>query len=362
MPDPAEQVARRLTAYFLEHGNFTQAGANSAGAGAVPAALADAGEEYAEDLEIAGLAVDSVGYEPGAEQPTVHVYLTKASRAAERQLATPQGEVKIVTHYVGNLVVRPELRPVAGAQGKVYEHNGKIACGSSCSPSNERSVGTFGALVKIAGDDAFYMLSNNHVLAGCNHVPVGMPIMSPSPLCDGGGNQPHPRTIAEHAKIVAIRSGAPALVDPIAEDVALAEVFDPQLVSSWQGTVLDGYDTPTDIKAPEVGMRVKRFGRTTGHAAGTVQAFIQGPRPIPYKSSRFAGIVWYRNHWTVLADPGTHFALPGDSGSLVVNEDASAAVGLLFAASPKGNYGMMFPMDHIVTLFGGLTLVSDHGV
>ena len=66
--------------------------------------------------------------------------------------------------------------------------------------------------------------------------------------------------------------------------------------------------------------------------------------------------------WSIRANPGQHFALPGDSGSLVVTEDRSAAVGLLFAASPGGEEGVAIPMTHVATCFGNIALVSGHGV
>jgi len=55
------------------------------------------------------------------------------------------------------------------------------------------------------------------------------------------------------------------------------------------------------------------------------------------------------------------FALGGDPGSLVVNDDASAAVGILFAANPSGEYGWIVPMPAVRAAFGGLDLVAAHG-
>src|SRR5262249_50070605 len=108
------------------------------------------------------------------------------------------------------------------------------------------------------------------------------------------------------------------------------------------------------------GMRVKKFGRTTGLTLGTAEAEIT-LATIPYKSRYFSATVYFDTVWTVLGDSGTPFALPGDSGSLVVTEDESASVGLVFAAA-AGGYGIIIPMSHIVTCFGGLRLVHNHGV
>jgi hypothetical protein len=59
---------------------------------------------------------------------------------------------------------------------------------------------------------------------------------------------------------------------------------------------------------------------------------------------------------------GDPFALPGDSGSLVVPEDNASAVGLVFAANPSGEVGWIIPMSSVVGAFGGIELISGHGV
>jgi hypothetical protein len=81
--------------------------------------------------------------------------------------------------------------------------------------------------------------------------------------------------------------------------------------------------------------------------------------PIPYKAKHFAATVWIQNVWTVRASTASAFALPGDSGSLVVTEDEGASIGLVFAA--QGEYGWIIPMAHVISLFGGLTLLNGHG-
>jgi hypothetical protein len=65
--------------------------------------------------------------------------------------------------------------------------------------------------------------------------------------------------------------------------------------------------------------------------------------------------------WYVVGDH-SNFALPGDSGSLVVTEDEKHAVGVIFSSNRTGDYGLMIPIRHVLSKFGGLTLVSGHGV
>jgi hypothetical protein len=358
----ALEVTQHLAARFLENGNYAFAARMNAGAlgEVMPAAAGDHGlSEFFEEAGFEGLSVQSVGYEKGGDEPVVHIYVTKGSLRGFRSLPEQENGVRIQVNRMGRLVVRPEQASGASNQGNLIVRNKRIASGSSCAPSGENYSGTFGALVKRKSDrNTLFALSNNHVLAACNHVPVGMPIMAPSSNDTRPAGRA-PAEIARHAAIAELRSGEPSLVNPCREDVAIARVPNSAVVSSWQGDD-DGYDTPGTAAAPSSGMRVKKFGRTTGLTMGTVEAFVNTPTPIPYKCRFFAATVWVQDVWTVRADAGTAFALPGDSGSLVVAEDESAAVGLVFAAS--AGYGWIIPLPHVLTLFGGLSLVLGHGV
>jgi len=264
----------------------------------------------------------------------------------------------VFVHNTGKVVVRPEAASGSTNQGKQFTHNGRVACGSSCGPAGYGYAGTFGAIARKRTGNALFGLSNNHVFANCNHTPVGMPIMSP------GGTDARPgvapELICEHHEIVELRSGVPTLVTPCDCDVAIATIPNPQAVSSWQGDAT-GYDTPTQILPPQAGLRVQKFGRTTGLTHGTILA--EDVRfTLPYKSRHFSALVWFSEVWTIEGDGGAPFALCGDSGSLVVNEDASAAVGLVFAVGPKGEFAYIIPIQRITAAFGGIALVGRHGI
>jgi len=354
-----------LAARFLEHGNYVFAEPLSGRtlAEVIPAAVhPDRVEAYFEELGFEGLAVQSVGYEEGrsdGEPPRVHVYVTKGSRKAEREVQAPGGAVKVEIDRVGRVLVRPEMASGVSNRGNVFTHKNRLACGSSCAPSSERYAGTLGALVRKRSGAAMYVLSNNHVLAACNHVPVGMPILSPASM-DARPGIRAPGEICRHSEICELRSGVPALVNPLREDVALAEVTDQKLLTSWQGGS-DGFDTPGTAALPRSGLKVKKVGRTTGLTTGTVESLLNTPFAIPYKSRFFTATVWFQDVWTVKAEGGSAFALPRDSGSLVVDDTGGTAIGLIFAASPQGDYGFIIPMTRIAGLFGGLTLVARHG-
>jgi hypothetical protein len=134
------------------------------------------------------------------------------------------------------------------------------------------------------------------------------------------------------------------------------------VISSWQGDDVDGFDTPGTVAAPRSGMRVKKFGRTTGFTTGTIEAFVPTPWVLPYKSRRFNAEVWFQDTWTIRTDDGSAFALPGDSGSLVVTEDGTSAVGLIFAVNNRGGYAIFCELSRVLAAFGNLQLLSNHGI
>jgi len=307
--------------------------------------------------------VQAVGYNKGNQggEDTVYIYAAQGSASQLKKLSKELHGVNVQVKKLSAVRVRPEQAGSATNRGKLFLRYGRIACGSSCAPGGAGYAGTFGALVRsIRGRDLF-VLSNNHVTAGCNHVAVGIPIMSPS-MMDVHASLPAPVEIGRHSEIVELRSGHPVLV-PMAEvDLAIG-LAKPDAVSSWQGDAAEGYDTPVATAMPAAGMRVKKFGRTTGLTTGIIESMVPSPMPLPYKTKEFSATVWFKNVWLVSGDDGA-FAMAGDSGSLVVTEDTDEfgngrAIGLVFATS--GNYGVIVPIDSALQALD-LELVGNHGL
>ena len=361
----AREVAIALAERFLRAGNFVLADAQGLGVhGTQPAAVpAPEIPEY-DEYGFAGLAVQSVGVEEGVDEPKVHIYVTKG-RTTERELQVGDQEVVVAVNRIGRVVIKPETATAVTHAGNVFLRDGRVTCGSSCAPSTESYAGTLGALVRKAGaaNNRLYLLSNNHVLAAGNHIPVGMPILSPANM-DARPGVRAPGEVARHAEICELRSGDPALVPVACDDIAIAEVVDHASVSSWQGRTADGFDTPTVHLQLQSNMRVKKVGRTTGLTTGTTEARIIAPSAMPYKCKHFSAVVWFKDAWTIRSDGLGPFALPGDSGSLVVTEDGEHALGVVFAVSQgsSGHYGIIIPIDHVLSMFGGLQLVGNHGI
>jgi hypothetical protein len=221
----AEQVATALAYEFLKKGNYSA----SSGPVEVPrllevAAVADVVEDEAEFQavpEFASLAVQSVGFEDGVDDPKVHIYLTRGSVRMIRELPEEVEGVRLRAHKMGPINVRPDSAAAATNRGNFYERNARVCCGSSCAPTSENCSGTIGALVRQPGAQQIYLLSNNHVFAGCNHVPRNQPILSPSSN-DGRPDVPAPREVGRHDQIHELRSGSPMFVGPCDIDLALA--------------------------------------------------------------------------------------------------------------------------------------------
>ena len=295
--------------------------------------IADVDDWFVEEAGFSGVAVHSVGYTAGADTEEVIIYVVRGSRKSLEEIDKEIEGTPVVARIMGKLKAGPTPMSAVGG-GNLFERNNRIACGSSCAPSSEKYAGTFGALLRAGAK--MLALSNSHVLAACNHTPVGMPILSPSTMDSRPGRRA-PTEICRHERIVELRSADPVLVAPMTLDAAVAEVANEAVVSSWQGSATDGFDTPAATAALASGLRVKKVGRTTGLTLGTVEAYVPTPWILPYKSGKFSATVWFTDTWTVrTADLGEPFALAGDSGSLVVTEDGGAAVGLLFAVNNQG--------------------------
>lgn len=359
----AEELAKSLSARFLENGNYEALGvpfsANAVSAYAQAAAMSSLDDFFETDEGFSGLAVHSVGYTAGADEERVVIYVTRGSKKALKSLPHEVGDVEVETAVMGRLKAGPAPAMSGYGVGNLFERKGRIACGSSCAPSTENYAGTFGAMLR--SGSKLLTLSNNHVFAACNHTPVGMPILAPATM-DARPGRRAPTEFCRHEQLVELRSGDPGLVPLMRLDSAIASVSDPKIVTSWQGDAATGFDTPKATTDPSSGMKVKKVGRTTGLTTGTIEAFVPTPWILPYKSGKFTATVWFTDTWTVRSNDGDPFALPGDSGSLIVTEDGSQAVGLLFAINNKGQYGIMMPIEQVLSAFGNFRLVSNHGV
>lgn len=188
------------------------------------------------------------------------------------------------------------------------------------------SAGTVGAIVKKG--TKLFILSNSHVLADSGLGKAKDKVLYPGPA-DGG-------KVAKHlagalSKFVKFKVGGQFVNDV---DCAIAEI-DAARLDDINFSILGLKGAPKTIKA-ERGMVVRKRGRTTGDTQGTVED-VNFRVVIPYPG---VGDVGFRDQ--VLC---TRYTKPGDSGSIVVDKESGAIVGLHFAGA---NGGSVFnPIDQV---------------
>jgi hypothetical protein len=321
-------------------------------------------EAWEGTVAFANVGVQAVGYSDGAEsesgektKPYVAIYVAKGLVKDIKALPATLDGVDVLPRRIGLISVHPEDVDGVETEPHVFTKTGRLACGSLCATATG-FPGTFGAIVSREGEGSLFMLSCNHVLAACNQIDLGMPILVPA-VDDARPGRELPTSIALLHEAVALQTGSIGIAGAVEEDVALGRILDAERVSSWQGTAKGGYDTPQEIADPKPGMLVKKFGRTTGLTHGVVDALVADPYPIHCQAKKFKGDVWFKN--IAYVDGGDDpFALPGDSGSLVVTEDGKHAVGLLFSSNGNGQFGQMIPMRHVAKKLR-VTLITGHG-
>lgn len=212
------------------------------------------------------------------------------------------------------------------------------------------TAGTLGTVVRDAATNDKLILSNNHVLADSNAGEIGDAILQPGPY-DGGALQAD--TIAHLLRFVPIRFLQDPPDCPIATSVAsLANLLaravgsHHRLVAVYLQQQSNQVDAalakPTDrnmvsdeilsigqivgVREAELGLGVRKSGRTTGFTTGTVEA-LDATISVDYGAGR-----------TAVFDAqivSTAMSQGGDSGSLLVDADENLAVGLLFAGSDQ---------------------------
>ncbi|MGH7452395.1 MAG: hypothetical protein ACRENG_13700 [bacterium] len=207
------------------------------------------------------------------------------------------------------------------------------------------TAGTLGCLVTKGG--TIYILSNNHVMANSNNASIGDNILQPGPF-DGGQDPADRIADLSEFKTIVFSTSANNVID-----AAIADVVNDNDVTGETHPDAGSYGKPrsTTVSA-SVGMRVQKYGRTTRHTRGRVQA-INATVNVSYGSSGVARFVSQ-----IIINPGG-FSAGGDSGSLIVARGGSndrKPVGLLFAGS--SSITIANPINSVLSNFG-VTVVGD---
>ena len=197
------------------------------------------------------------------------------------------------------------------------------------------TAGTIGA--RVTDGSSVYALSNNHVYANENNANIGDPVLQPGTY-DGG--------MVPDDSIGTLSAFVPiSFTDVNVVDAAIALS---SIASLDNTTPPDGYGAPKSTTADaSIGMKVLKYGRTTGQTKGRVYA-INVTVDVWYDS----GVARFENQ--IVITPGT-FSAGGDSGSLIVvdskrTNDHLKPVGLLFAGSSR--YTIANPIEPVLDAFG----------
>ena len=244
------------------------------------------------------------------------------------------------------------------------------------------TAGTIGAIVYDRGTGEPLILSNNHVLANSNDAILGDAILQPGPTdhglrpddavaklhrfemiryydqapaapprdpflppsnCDivdlmvGVGNA-LAKINGSSKRIISVPAPqaempADAFVFPNRVDAALARPNNPMLFQPSIAAI----GRPNGTKAAQLGMQVRKHGRTTGYTEGVVR-LMNATVDVAYgegRQARFAG--------QVIATP---MSQGGDSGALMIEAGSLNAVGLLFAGSRRAT--IFTPIDLVL--------------
>ena len=189
-------------------------------------------------------------------------------------------------------------------------------------------AGTITAIVERAG--AEYLLSNNHVLAFENRLPLGFDIIQPGTLDDGRDPADRVGALADVVQLTSEGNEFDAALSSIDGGIATTPQF------AYRLRLASG--DPVDAKAQ---MLVAKVGRGSGYTEGSI--FDLGiDVDVDFETGAFSFV----DQLLIQGNSGS-FAELGDSGSLVVTANApTAPVAMLFATSAQ--YALATPIGRVL--------------
>ncbi|NIM96177.1 MAG: hypothetical protein GTO18_20965 [Anaerolineales bacterium] len=210
------------------------------------------------------------------------------------------------------------------------------------------TAGTLSCMVRDRITGERLVLSNNHVLANSNHSSEGDPVLQPGPADHGNVDEDIvarlerfvPVVFSEEPPTCSIAVRFASIVNKVTELIGSQHRLNAMRVNQTATNQVDAavarplegvefLDEILDIGVvggttpASLGMRVRKSGRTTGYTLGQI-TILDSTVDVRYgdRTARFEDQI-----------VTSAMSSPGDSGSLLVAEDALLAVGLLFAGS-----------------------------
>lgn len=185
--------------------------------------------------------------------------------------------------------------------------------GDSIGPLNLSTVGSIGAIVKGYNRNklVYYILSNNHVLAGENRLPFGTPILHPAP-CDGGI---YPiNEIARLSKYIPLKF--------LSHNKNSINLVDCGIAKIKSRSCFNLRTFPTGTTYEFIGQQVHKTGRSSGSTTGSIIS-TGATVKVNYNGKK----ALFKNQIITTA-----MSTKGDSGSLLLDKN-NRAVGLLFSGT-----------------------------
>ena len=221
-----------------------------------------------------------------------------------------------------------------------------IPIGVSTGNYQDVSAGTIACRVVDTLSGKVYALSNAHVFAPKD-------VSGRSELLDTV-SQPGLYDVPSHVYDPSLYLGQVTAYKPINGSIfatndidAAIALTDKNTLGTSTPTSLGGYGSPNrTTRAAALNMAVQKFGRTTLLTKGTITG-INATMAVGYADNWYA---WFSGQ--IIVQSTGAFVLPGDSGSLVVTDDAIAnPVGLLFAGNSNGTMAIVNPIDKVLNYF-----------
>ena len=231
------------------------------------------------------------------------------------------------------LLKRKAVQSPKSAATTIPQHRTKhrpIEGGISIAPINEPFAGTLGCFLQriTGGSKQIFALSNNHVMADVNRLPVGTSIVQPGPEVA----QSAPEDVFAALSAFIPLQFPQTRLDPVINlfDAAIAIVSNETLIKKSAMFGISNYSPKVSVAVP--GMRVIKSGRTTGVTTGIVSATRVNGVQVNYGSGNSPVIATFNDTITIVSDdPDKPFSLPGDSGSVILDQETGQPVALLFA-------------------------------
>jgi len=317
-------------------------------------------ENRFELLARSNVVATGIGYKTTKEErrPTLSIICSVIKKSPASSISTREMVPTTVNNIPTDVVETGPIRAMQSHTAKYRPAPGGVSIGH-----RDITAGTLGCLVKKSGQ--ILILSNNHVLANSNEGTPGDPILQPGPY--DGGKYPDdlianlqefvPISFGEQPSQSSLTRGLAFLFNGISRifgsvdrmkavriraeenkvDAAIARSLNDQDVL---GEILE-IGTINGLAHGELGMAIKKSGRTTGLTTGEIQQ-VDVTVDVQYGAGRIA-----RFSDQLLAGP---MSQGGDSGSAVL-DNSNNLVGLLFAGSDNSTI-----VNRIENVFSALEL------